>query len=344
MMKRLCMMVVALLWASAALAQPPVTVTVTGTIYDNYGQPSVGTCVGIGPINPTAQGADLIMSNPVQMNTDSGGNFTLKPVGGIYAAFYVWSQSCKHSGGVPTTVILTTLPDSGVVTLSQLLAQQSNVVTSFPPNGNLNMNFFTFLNLAGATIVGNPVVEGAGLSGGSIFTSSGTFTVPVNTTYIVATLFAGGGGGGGGYSATYGGGGGGGGELVQCMMLPVNGTVTVTIGTGGTGGTVTNTGAAATDTTVSQMSATTICDAGGGAGGIKGTSGGAGAGGSGGNASPIITGAAVLMFNTLGHSGGSGSGATGGTGAGLGQFGGNGGPAAGPGLAGANGLVLMRSF
>jgi hypothetical protein len=337
-MKRLVMMLAALLWAFPALAQP-VTVTLTGTLYDNFGNPSVGTSVSVTPLNPTAQGADLIMANPVQTTTNNFGTFTLNPVGGVYSAV-------AFGGGVdlPTTLILTTLPASGVVTLSQLLAQQSNIVTSFPPNGNLNMNGFTFLNLAGATIVGNPVVEGLGLSGGSIFTSSGTYSIPLNSTYVLATLFAAGGGGGGGHSATNAGGGGGGGELLQCLMLPANGTITVTIGAKGTGGVVDADGTNAADTTVSQSSSATICDAGGGGLGHHGTSGGAGAGGSGGDAGTEITGAAIEMFQTVGANGASGSGAAPGAGAGLGLFGGNGGAPAVAGASGGAAAVLIRAF
>ena len=280
------------------------------------------------------------MANPVGTTTDRFGNFTLNPAGGIYSAV-------SFGGGVdlPTTLILTTLPSSGVVTLSQLLAQQSNIVTSFPPNGNLNMNGFTFLNLAGATIAGEPIVEGAGLSGGNIFTSSGTYNIPVNSTYIVATLFAAGGGGGGGNSGTNGGGGGGGGQIVQCLMLPVNGPITVAIGAAGTGGSSTPTnGGNAADTTVSQSSNATICDAGGGAGGAKGTGGGPGAGGAGGNASTVITGTAMKMFATTGTTGSSGTSSVGGAGAGGGLFGGNGGNPAASGSPGGNGTVLIRAF
>jgi hypothetical protein len=326
--------------ATACAGLPPTTVTITGNLYDNYGNPSVGTTVAVTPLNPTAQGCSLIMANPVPTSTDKFGHFTLNAVGGIYSAV-------SFAGGVdlPTTLILTTLPQTGVVTLSQLLAQQSNIVTSFPPNGNLNMNGFTFLNLAGATIAGNPVVEGLGLSGGAVFTSSGTFTVPLNSTYIVATLFAGGGGGGGGHSGTNGGGGGGGGQILQCLMLPVNGTITVTIGAGGTAGTASpSAGGNAVDTIASQSSATTICDAGGGSGGAAGSGGSPGAGGAGGAASATITGAAIQMFVTNGTVGANGTSSAGGTGAGLGLFGGTGGAPAGAGVAGAKGVALLRAF
>lgn len=331
--------VVVLLWSGIASAQP-VRVTVTGTIHDNYGNVAVGIPVGIYPLNPTAQGTTLIMANPVTTNTDSFGNFTLNPVGGIYAAFFV-----QGNASTPTTLIKTTLPASGVVTLSQLLAQQSNVVTSFPPNGNLNMNGFTFLNMAGASIAGNPVVEGAGLAGGAIFTSSGTFAIPANATYIVATLFAGGGGGGGGNAVTNGGGGGGGGQLLQCLMLPVNGTITVTIGAGGTAGAATPTnGGNAVDTTVSQSASATICDAGGGLGGVKGTGGGPGNGGAGGSAATPITGAAMKMFTTAGAAGSNGTSSAGGAGAGLNKFGGSGGAPGAVGIVGPAGVVLLRAY
>jgi len=280
------------------------------------------------------------MANPVPTNTDRFGNFTLNAVGGVYSAL-------SFAGGVdlPTTLILTTLPTSGVVTLSQLLSQQSNIVTSFPPNGNLNMNGFTFLNLSGATIVGEPVVEGLGLSGGLIFTSSGTYAIPLNATNIVATLFAGGGGGGGGHSGTNGGGGGGGGQILQCLLLPANGTITVSIGVGGAAGTAApSNGGAAADTTVSQSASATVCDAGGGAGGTAGSGGGVGTGGAGGSAASPTTGATIEEFITNGTAGSNGTSGAGGAGAGLGLFGGNGGAPGAAGVSGSGGMVLIRAF
>lgn len=339
-MKRLgvCAVIIFLLCGRAFGA--PTAVTVTGTVHDTFGNASVGTRVGIYPINPTAQESDLIMANPVETQTDSSGNFTLHPAGAVYSAFFI-----QGNANTPTTLIRTTLPASGTVTLSELLTQSSNVVTSFPPISNLNMDGFTFLNMLGASIAGEPVVEGSGLAGGTMFSSTGTFAIPANSSYIVATLFAAGGGGGGGNAGTNGGGGGGGGQVLQCLMLPVNGTIAVTIGAPGTAGAVTPTdGGNAADTTVSQSSAATICDAGGGAGGIKGTGGGGGAGGAGGNAATEITGAAMQMFMTAGLVGAAGSAGAGGAGAGLSKFGGTGGNPSAAGLIGPAAHVLIRAY
>jgi hypothetical protein len=266
----------------------------------------------------------------------------LQPAGGIYSALLIEGPPTSN---YPKTLIATTLPSSGVVTLSQLLAQPTNVVTSFPPNGNLNMNFFTFLNMAGATMVGEPVVEGLGLAGGSMFTGSGTYPVPLNATYIVATLVGAGGGGGGGYGgANNGGGGGGSGSLIQCTLFPVNGTVTVTVGAAGGGGAVNANGTAGGNTEVSQSSGATTCIAGGGAFGVKGTSGGPGAGGTG-TSTWSQNGASILNFAPVSVPAGSnGTSSAGGAGGGVGTLGGNGGAPNAAGLNGAGGFALLRAF
>ena len=78
-------------------------------------------------------------------------------------------------------------------------------------------------------------------SGKTLFTSSGTFTVPAGVDKVFITGCGGGGGGGGGWAVNgvyHSGGGGGGADLVLRKMINVTPgeEITVTIGVGGTGG------------------------------------------------------------------------------------------------------------
>ncbi|MBP2655186.1 MAG: hypothetical protein H6Q73_2755 [Firmicutes bacterium] len=85
--------------------------------------------------------------------------------------------------------------------------------------------------------------------GKSMFTSSGTFTVPTGVTTVYVSAISGGGGGGGGCIAGStsvqgaGGGGGGAGQFIICTPKTVvsGETITVTIGSGGAGGASTST-------------------------------------------------------------------------------------------------------
>lgn len=111
-----------------------------------------------------------------------------------------------------------------------------------------------------------------------IFTSSGTFTIPVNVTNIKVTVTGGGGAGGGGLSSANGGGAGAGSGATAIKYLssltPGN-TLTVTVGPGGTGvnGSAGNAGSQSTVSSGTQTISTIT--AGGGNGGNNGTASGA---------------------------------------------------------------------
>lgn len=328
-----------LTFGSFARAQAPALLTITGYVYDNNGNPLIGTPVNEYPLNPTLIGSTLVGPNVCNTQTGNSGAFSLSCVGNTYALLSIPAINAVIKAQLGT----------GTITLAQLEAQQQNVVTSaFPPTGNLNMGGFSFLNMAGATQNAMPVVKAAGLGEATVFSTSGTYNVPVNASMIHAIVIAGGGGGGGGNSSSSNGGGGGGGpQTVACMMLPVNGNVTVTVGVAGTGGTATNPGTNGTDSIVAQSTNASLCDAGPGDGGTAG-GGSVGTGGTGGSsgtaANANFVGAVIEKWATDGGAGNNGNSGSGGAGAGLSQFGGIGGaPSGGAGLAGINGTVLMWS-
>lgn len=94
-------------------------------------------------------------------------------------------------------------------------------------------------NGAGALPTWQAAAGGGGLGGQTVFTSSGTFTIPTGKTVVKVTVVGGGGGTGGNQSGfvVVGSGGAGGGSAVKYLtgLTPGN-TLTVTVGAGGTAG------------------------------------------------------------------------------------------------------------
>jgi hypothetical protein len=134
-----------LLWAPVCWAQS--TVTITGTVLDNNsGNPISGAQVIEQPFSPTIVNGALISPNPVSTYTNSSGAFSLTAVGGVYAALYVPSTGA---------LVKVTLPSSGTATLAQLLANQPNVVATFPPLGSVPMGGQRLQNLGQAQTTGD---------------------------------------------------------------------------------------------------------------------------------------------------------------------------------------------
>lgn len=319
-----------LFMASSAFA----TVTITGNVIDDYGNPAVGVRVVEYPLKWTIAGGSLVLPNQVATSTDASGNWSMTVVGGVLAAIFV-----PPGNNIPYGLIQATLPTSGTVTYATLAAQQPNVLTAFPPSENLNMGGFGFTNMAGATAVGGAMAYGTGLGSPQLFSTTGshTYTIPTNATIVEAAIFGAGGGGGGSV-----GGGGGGGQLVRCWFLASGGTGTIVIGTGGTGGASGANGTDGTDTTFTQTSGAE-CDAGGG---VHGTHGAPGSGGAGGSAGTTVTGGAVQEVEVAGTNGANGSGGTGGTGGSNGGpgGGGNGGSTGNAGTNGGNGIAVVWGY
>jgi len=150
-----------------------------------------------------------------------------------------------------------------------------------------------------------------------VFTTSGTWVKPSNTTWVQFTAIGAGGGGGGGLDAgrgvTWAGGGGGAGKIKQ-GVLGVSGNLTITIGSGGSvGGGSGGDGGNGGATSVGTVS----CAGGnGGKGGVADINGGSGGSGGGGGGHSNATGV---------HSQGAGGGAGGDGATGSGPSGGTGG-------------------
>ncbi len=167
-----------------------------------------------------------------------------------------------------------TLEVTGVTTLGTTTTptmtgddDSTNVATTAFVNGEIYDNKNTadypvVMDSAGKL----PALDGSQLTGitratNTLFTSSGTFDVPVGITTIYVTAS---GAGGGGSHTTYTCGGGGGGA--GCMKAPVTvtagQTLTITIGAGGDAGG--NNGAAGGDTTVTGTNVSVTLGGGGG--------------------------------------------------------------------------------
>lgn len=169
--------------------------------------------------------------------------------------------------------------------------------------------------------------------GMEVFTSSGTFNVPVGVTAVDVLVVAGGGGGG----SRQGGGGGAGGVVVATVPVTPSDSITVTVGAGGAGGT---SGGRGSNGSNSSFGSLLEAEGGGGGGGRTTNQSGADGGSGGGGAARTVGGAGTqgqgfaggsAVPATLDNVGGGGGGASevgadseGGDGTGIGGKGGDG--------------------
>ena len=165
-----------------------------------------------------------------------------------------------------------------------------------------------------ATLLSNPLSGIKSTLGGTVYSSSNTFTPPAGVYNVKVECWGGGGGGGGNTSVgaivAAGGGGGGAYKLNSSVAVTPGTPYTITVGAGGTGGPSTNGVAAGTGGTSSGVFGGTTVSAVGGAGGLGTNS--TGVGGAGG----------VGTFN--GGTGGTGGGTYSGSGGGSAGFASNG--------------------
>lgn len=183
-----------------------------------------------------------------------------------------------------------------------------NVVTSVSPAAGVLSGSYPnpgFASIATGTMLANTTGSSAAPSATAlptkhftVFTASGTFTTPANSTSATVYKYkaVGAGGGGGGANGTWAAAGGGGaGAYVEGSFTGVAAStgITITVGTAGTAGASTGaTGGAGGDTVLGTPVSIT---AGGGAGGI-GTTAGAGPAGSEGGAGGVVTGSPSVGF------------------------------------------------
>ena len=271
---------------------------------------------GANPLNliaPSTSG-NILVSNGTTWN--SSGNATVN-VGALNAA----------------TVTATTNVTTPTLTSTGELAIQSAGVNAMTINTSQNISIPNSLTVVGTATFSGAVVGINTIPSMQVFTTSGTFTIPANTTRVRVTVVGGGGGGsvGGTYDVqgcpiinlSYGGNGGGsGGTAVEVIsgLTPGN-TVTVTIGAGG----VLNSGTGGTSSFGAFCSATGAAGGTGGTGvggtlNIVGATGGAGGGSSGGPVtSQVVQGTGAP--SVLGKYGSGGNGGSGGTGSTAGAAG-----------------------
>jgi len=122
-----------------------------------------------------------------------------------------------------------------------LLGNGTSAFQTVAPSTNGNV-----LTSNGTTWVSSAPAGGGGLGGQTVFTSSGTFTIPTGKTVVKVSIVGGGGGASGwasGYGNTTAAGGGAGGTAVKYLtgLTPGN-TLTVTVGSGGAGGSASGNG------------------------------------------------------------------------------------------------------
>lgn len=154
----------------------------------------------------------------------------------------------------------------------------------------------------------------------SIFTSSGTFTVPSGVTQVSAVCIGGGGGASGspGTSLYSGAGGGGGGLAYGTFTVTPGESLTISTGSGGAGSSGTNPGGDGSDSIISRVSpSANLLIAYGGGGGVNGgpSGGSSGTGGTAGNVSGSERdggGNGGIGGNSMNNNGGGGGGGAGG--------------------------------
>jgi len=170
--------------------------------------------------------------------------------------------------------------------LTQLTGSGEGIILEFNSSGNIIPSAGTYntvskidteLSSLQSSISTNTSDINTLLSGGTVFTTSGSYTVPSNVTTLVIEAMGGGGGdaasSGPNTSRPWNGGGGGGSGVLQKITIPATSgqVINFTIGTGGTTGTPSVSLGDGGNTTVTMYGQTILnADGGSGASGMDG--------------------------------------------------------------------------
>jgi len=163
----------------------------------------------------------------------------------------------EHTGGVVKEIIPSTVVDGGITeakiasnaVTNTKIANSAVTVAKISATGTPSST--TFLRGDGSW----QSAGGGESNNRQVFTSSGTFNVPIGVSRVKVTVIGAGGSGGNGVGDNQGGGGGAGGYVVDYVGVTAGGTASVTVGTNG--GTRTS----------SFVGSTTVSASGGGNGG-----------------------------------------------------------------------------
>jgi hypothetical protein len=225
------------------------------------GQTGYNTSLGqLEVYNGSAWGAASISASGLAVSSGGTGQISALTQGGVVysASTTAMGNTGAGTSGQPLISAGTSAPAFGTVALGTANTNVSGALTvtnggtgaaTLTANNVLLGNGTSALQVVAPGTTGNVLTSngttwtssaaGGGLGGQTVFTSSGTFTIPSGKTVVKVTIVGGGGGSGGStnQNTNQGESAGGGGTAIKYLtgLTPGN-TLTVTVGAGGTAG------------------------------------------------------------------------------------------------------------